>query len=122
MPMPVAEVMSVVARLPTKLGIVFVHFSEVLVMSVDVQKNPIDTAERHKVRFVLVIFVIAESLLSRADCAVSWTAAMTPVVEPSRAIESCIATYEAEAGATCAEAMIGNAAILATMSYCAPWA
>ena len=83
LPIPAEEVVSVVVRLPTKLGALLVHFSEVLVISVDVQKDPVDTAEWHEVRFVLVILAIAESLVSGADRAVLWTVAMTPVIEPA---------------------------------------
>lgn len=74
----IEEVMSVATRLPTKLGIVFVDFSEVLVMSVQVQKSSIDPAEWHEIIFAVVLWVVAELLRPGAYCAVSWTAAMTP--------------------------------------------
>ena len=81
MPFPsmlVEDVMSVVARLPTKPGIVLVHFSKVLVMSVHVQKSSIDPAEWHEMRFAVVLSVVAELLRPGAYCAASWTAAMAP--------------------------------------------
>ena len=74
----VEEVMSVATRLPKKLGIVLVNFSEVLVMSVHMQKSSIDPAEWHEMRFAVVLSVVAELLRPGAYCAASWTAAMAP--------------------------------------------
>lgn len=121
MPFPsmlVEEVMSVVARLPTKPGIVLVHFSKVLVMSVHVQKSSIDPAEWHEMRFAVIVLAVAELLGPGAYRAVPRTAAMAPMVETTRVIEGRIATDEAETGATWAVDVIGAA--LATESYSAP--
>jgi hypothetical protein len=116
--MLVEEVMSVVASLPTKPGIVLVHISEVLVMSVHVQKSSIDPAEWHEMRFAVIVLAVAELLGPGAYRAVPWTAAMAPMVETTRVIEGRIATDEAETGATWAVNVVGAA--LATESYSAP--
>ena len=120
LPTLVEETMFVVAHLPTKLGIVFVHFLKALVLPVRVQKISTSSAEWHEMRFAVVPVAIVESYLPRADCAILWTAAMTPMVEPTRTIGRRFATNEAEVGATRAIDVVR--ATLATDSYSAPWA
>ena len=71
-------------------------------------------------RLAVVVLAIAESLVPRANLAISWTAAMAPVVETARAIERRLAANEAEAGATFANEVVG--VIFGTKRYRAPWA